>query len=80
MVRVVGPGGRPPQYRGPTGFCEKHQRKYELYLGCGACYAERPPAPGPSEEEKAAQKKRLDRIRGLVEKAVAGIGDADGEG
>lgn len=68
------------RYRGPTDICPKHQRRYELYRGCGECEAEKPRAPGPSEAELAERKKRSEWIRGVLERAITGNGGADGEG
>jgi hypothetical protein len=56
-----GAASRNKPLRGPTAFCEKHQRRYELYRGCGVCETERP-APGQTDAEKAAQRAHLDRV------------------
>lgn len=71
---------RPVQYRGRTSYCDKHNRRYEWYRGCGACESERPlPAP-PSAEEKAAKQAHSERIRGAIDAALGTKGGGHGEG
>ena len=71
-----GAASRNKPLRGPTAFCEKHHRRYELYRGCGMCETERP-ASAQTEAEEAARRAHHDRIQAAVD-AGAAKGRTDG--